>query len=104
VKLLLARSDVLPPPAGTTTAGVVVVEGGTNKPPPAAVGPMAMGTTDNGTGNAVMGMGPMPMQRSLLCGSVEYGGGMWALRMSGRWSELLGETGATDRESTDNSV
>jgi len=98
---LLARSEVLPPPAGTTTAGVVV-EGGTNKPP-AAVGPMAMGTTDNGTGNAVMGIGPMPMQRSLLCGRVEYGGGMWALRMSGRWSELLGETGAA-RESTDNSV
>ena len=79
---MLAKRDVLPPPAGTTTAGAVV-DGETNKPA-AAVGPMAMGTTDNGTGNAVIGIGPMPMHRSLLCGKVEYGGGMWALRMSGR--------------------
>ena len=94
--MLAANSEAL----GGTTAGVVVV-GGIKSPPPAGDGPaMAIGTTDSGTGKAVMGMGPMPMQRSLLCGNVEYGGGMWALRMSGRWSELLGETGAA----ADNSV
>lgn len=69
--LLAAKRDEVGPPPGTTTAVGVEVAGGTNKAALAAAGPMAMGTTDSGTGNAVIGIGPMPIHRSLLCGSVE---------------------------------
>ena len=42
---------------------VVVADGGG--------GLRAITGTESGTDKAVMGMGPMPMHRSLLCGSVE---------------------------------
>ena len=69
-KIMRKLRNYLRPPAGGSEK-LLLANRGAAAGAPAGAGPMGTGTTGTGTGRAVNGMGPMPMQRSVLCGSVE---------------------------------